>query len=47
MSEVLISESGENLSLVRQVVESLLENFDCQPVLFVGAGLARRYIAAP
>jgi hypothetical protein len=33
--------------LAHEVVSSLLENFDCQPVLFVGAGLARRYIDAP
>jgi hypothetical protein len=34
-------------TLAQDVVRSLLENFDCQPVLFVGAGLARRYIQAP
>lgn len=33
--------------VAHEVVSSLLENFDCQPVLFVGAGLARRYIDAP
>lgn len=28
-------------------VDEALESFDCQPVLFIGAGLARRYIGAP
>lgn len=34
-------------SVTEQVVSALLENFDCQPVLFVGAGLTRRYLNAP
>lgn len=29
------------------LIETLLEDFDCQPVLFVGAGLPRRYLNAP
>jgi SIR2-like domain len=29
------------------VISSLLANFDCQPVLFVGAGMARRFLGAP
>lgn len=41
------SSEDDFVPLVKQIVESLLENFDCQPVLFVGAGLARRYINAP
>jgi hypothetical protein len=38
---------GDETNLAQEVITSLLENFDCQPVLFVGAGLARRYIDAP
>ena len=34
-------------SVIGPVIESLLENFDCQPVLFVGSGLARRYTDSP
>lgn len=43
----MADDSAENLNLVKDIVGSLLENFDCQPVLFVGAGLTRRYIGAP
>lgn len=39
--------SATPMTLPQQAVTQLLENFECQPVLFVGAGLARRYIAAP
>ncbi len=34
-------------TLIQSVVRALLENFDCQPVLFVGAGMSRRYIDTP
>lgn len=30
-----------------KLIETLLEEFDCQPVLFMGAGMSRRYISAP
>jgi len=42
----MADESGKQTT-VKGIVGSLLENFDCQPVLFVGAGLSRRYIDAP
>ena len=31
----------------RELITSLLANFDCLPVLFIGAGLSRRYFDAP
>ncbi|MCW2370422.1 SIR2 family protein [Sphingobium sp. B11D3D] len=34
-------------SVTEEVVEALIENFECQPVLFVGSGLTRRYLSAP
>lgn len=40
-------ESSERASVTEEVISGLLENFDCQPVLFIGAGLARRYLGAP
>lgn len=30
-----------------ELIQEVLQNFDCLPVLFIGAGLARRYIDAP
>jgi len=30
-----------------ELIQEVLQNFDCLPVLFIGAGLARRYIGAP
>lgn len=39
--------ASQSDKLTADMVGALLENFDCQPVLFVGAGLARRYIGAP
>ena len=43
----MTDDADEPKGLTVEVIGSLLENFDCQPVLFVGAGLTRRYIAAP
>ena len=41
------SSTTEAHGVDEELITSLLANFDCQPVLFVGAGMARRYIGAP
>lgn len=44
------SGEGSTLKVVETVataIQNILENFDVQPVLFIGAGIARRYISAP
>lgn len=42
-----MADVGSTDGIAQQVVSALLENFDCQPVLFIGSGLARRFIGAP
>lgn len=42
-----MSENDTFPGIAHQVISALLENFDCQPVLFLGSGIARRYIDAP
>lgn len=34
-------------TVTQQIIGDLLGNFDCQPVLFVGFGLSRRYLGTP
>lgn len=36
-----------NDDILFKATNELLEKFDCQPVLFIGAGLSRRYMQAP
>jgi hypothetical protein len=40
-------EDASSSRVAANLVETLLEEFDCQPVLFMGAGMSRRYISAP
>jgi len=42
-----MTDKSAAISEAVEVVDEALESFDCQPVLFIGAGLARRYIGAP
>lgn len=41
-----VGTDDEELSAI-ELIQEVLQNFDCLPVLFIGAGLARRYIGAP
>ncbi len=48
--EALASGISSSLDLpgtIGSTLQGILEEFDVQPVLFIGAGLARRYIGAP
>jgi len=49
-SAALHSGNTSSLALTNTIaltLQAILEEFDVQPVLFIGAGLARRYIGAP
>ncbi|CAH0168036.1 hypothetical protein ROS9278_01124 [Roseomonas sp. CECT 9278] len=41
------SEKSETPAAIVDAIRSIIEEFEVQPVLFVGAGIARRYINAP
>jgi hypothetical protein len=42
-----MTDEKSQVTITDQIIGDLLGNFDCQPVLFVGSGLSRRYINTP
>ncbi|MFZ1661935.1 MAG: hypothetical protein WAT77_08235, partial [Paracoccaceae bacterium] len=42
-----VASSLETATTVAGAIQAIVEEFDVQPVLFIGSGLPRRYMGAP
>lgn len=47
VNSVEVTTSLETATTVSGAIQAIVEEFDVQPVLFVGSGLPRRYMGAP